>query len=59
MVGNVIVKSELFPTSIFEFCAHKKLKLIRGGHLEFQQNLKKNHLHISISWGMYVIVKSE
>ena len=48
IVGNVIVKFEKFPTLIFCFCAHKKMKLIRGGHFEFQLNLKKSpaHLHI-------------
>ena len=36
MVGDVIVKFELFLTPIFEF-----LRFIHGGHFEFQVNLEK------------------
>ena len=39
IVASVIVKFELFMTS--NFCDLKKLKFIRGGSFEFQQNLKK------------------
>ena len=36
MVGNVIVKCELFPTLIFEFLRPQKImKVIHGGHFEF------------------------
>ena len=55
MVGNVIVKCELFLTLIFELLRPQKImKLIRNGHFEFQQNLKKSDLHISISWEMWL-----
>ena len=48
MVGNVIVKSELFMTTTSVFAPTKKLKLICGGYFEFQKTLKKSpaHLHI-------------
>ena len=37
IVGNVIVKFELFLTSIFEFLRPQKIiKLIHGDHIEFQ-----------------------
>ena len=37
MVGNVIVKCELFLTSIFEFFRPQKImQFIQGGHFEFQ-----------------------
>ena len=37
MVGNVIVKFELFLTLILEFLRPQKIiKLIHGGHFEFQ-----------------------
>ena len=49
MVDNVIVKCELFLTSIFEFCAHKKLWISSmAAILNFSETLKKSpaHLHI-------------
>ena len=53
MVGNVMVKYDLFLTSMFELLRPQKImKFIHGGHFDFQWNLKKNHLHISISWEM-------
>ena len=58
MVGNLIVKCELFLTSIFKFLRPpKNMNLIRGGHFEFQLNLEKlpAYLHIVGS----VIVKYE
>ena len=37
MVGNVIVKFDLFLTTIFAFlCPQKIIKFIHGGHFEFQ-----------------------
>ena len=37
MVGNVIVKCELFLSLIFQFlCPAKIMKFIHGGHFEFQ-----------------------
>ena len=28
-------------TNLLSFCAHQKLKLVRGGHFEYQYNLEK------------------
>ena len=49
MVGNVIVKGELFLTLYFRvFAPTKKKDLIRGGHLNFSNTLRKSpaHLHM-------------
>ena len=47
----VIVKCELFMTSIFRFCDHKKLW--SSSTSNFSKTLKK-HLHISIPWGTWL-----
>ena len=39
MVGNVIVQCEILPISILQFLRQQKnMKLIHGGHFEFQWN---------------------
>ena len=55
MVGNVIAKCELFPTSIFKFLRpQQNMKFIHGGHFK---NLKKSLAHFYIVGD--VIVKYE
>ena len=61
MVGNVIVKCELFLASVFEFLLPQKImKSVHGGHLmilNFSQTLKKSPAHIHMVGN--VIVKFE
>ena len=41
IVGNMIVKFSILIFLSWAFVPTKKKKLIRGGHFEFQQNIKK------------------